>query len=433
MSPNIRKHLHDAVWLASGQALAAVGTLVGVRLLTHALPPQTFGAISLGLAGVALMIATLCTPLTQAVIHSYAAYAQNGRLYELRSGLRLAAKRMLRWAVPAFVLAIAVCAVAAPRWLSAAVLLMLLLASDVRRSVHISVLNAARRHRRYAIWTACDACARPLVALAAVLTIAQSPAVVFGAHLLASLTLTAVFSSRLFGNGAEESVVPATDGAIELSARLWQFALPLIPVGLISWSNNLSDRYIIGGMLGLDAAGVYAATFGLASAPFIMLTAVLEQAFRPAYQDAVSSQRRDRAERVFGLWLLTTIVVALLGVLAFSVFRELIAELLLGPLYRSAATLMPWIAAGYALRAVACVFERVCYVHARTARVLIVQLCVLAATLTVTPLAILMWGLQGAAFAVPICFAIYLAAAIGLARLTLFRIDVGPALQERRA
>src|SRR5262245_58914544 len=251
-----KQHLYDALWLAGGQATAAIGTLVGVRALTEVLPPQIYGAVSIGLAAIVLLVATASAPLAQAVMQQYPSHVQSGSLGQLRAALFISGRRMLAWVALLFAIVIVACLSWAPEQLLSVVLLAGLLASDVRRSLHISVLNAARRHVRYALWTACDAWARPLAALAAVLPIGQSQAAVFGAHLFASFTIGTLFSSWLWGDRSQAAVTLPAAEVRELSQRLWQFALPLIPVGVITWSNNLSDRYIIGGMLGLDSAGI---------------------------------------------------------------------------------------------------------------------------------------------------------------------------------
>lgn len=406
--------LKDVVQLAAGQAAAAAGTLLGVRMLTHSVSPETFGQVSLGLGCVALLLATLSTPFTQAMMHLYPSYAEQGQLHRLRDAFHHAARRMMRWIAVPLLAAIAACVFAAREYLLLMLVVLLLLASDVRRSVQVSVLNAAKRHGRYSLWIACDAWVRPLAATAAVLVIGESAEVALAAHLAASLTLTSLFSSTLWGakTAAARGADNPVDGEIDqLSARMWQYALPLIPVGLISWSNNVSDRFIIGGMLSVDAAGVYAATFGLASAPFIMLTNVLEQAFRPEYQRAVSAGRHADANRQLLRWLVVAIVTASAGVLVFASWREWVVGTFLGPQFRSAMDLMPWIAAGYGLRTVAYAVDRVCYAHGRTRRVLAGQLWSACATIVVTPAAISIGGLAGAAVAVPVCFFIYLCAA----------------------
>jgi Na+-driven multidrug efflux pump len=80
---------------------------------------------------------------------------------------------------------------------------------------------------------------------------------------------------------------------------------------------------------------------------------------------------------------------------------------------------MPWIGLGYAIRSVSYVFERVCYAYGQTRRVLMTQMCAVAATAVATPLGVIYGGLLGAANAVPIYFSVQLIVAVVLARRTL--------------
>jgi O-antigen/teichoic acid export membrane protein len=108
-------------------------------------------------------------------------------------------------------------------------------------------------------------------------------------------------------------------------------------------------------------------------------------------------------------------------VLILCVAHPLVAALLVGKSFRSGSALMPWIGAGYALRATSYVFERVCYAYGETRKVLAIQLCAAVATVVATPVGVIVGGLEGAAIAVPIYFSIQLAAAIWLARGTVRR------------
>ncbi|MDB6011901.1 MAG: hypothetical protein JWL65_4151, partial [Gammaproteobacteria bacterium] len=73
----MRRHLTDALWVISGTALSAVGTLVGIRVLTQYLAPAAYGAVSLALGLSTLAISLVATPLTQAAIHYYPALTQS--------------------------------------------------------------------------------------------------------------------------------------------------------------------------------------------------------------------------------------------------------------------------------------------------------------------------------------------------------------------
>jgi O-antigen/teichoic acid export membrane protein len=243
-----------------------------------------------------------------------------------------------------------------------------------------------------------------------VLLVSKSPVAVLGAYAAVSLVLNLVLSKR------RPEVATAGVPAADFDRRMWQYALPLIPLGLLGWANGLSDRYIIGGLLSLQDTGIYAAAYGLASRPLLLVNATFEQFIRPIYQNAVSAGHNERAALVLRYWLMALAAACALVVLIVSLWRHELAAILLGARFRSGANLMPWIAAGYGVLSLAYVFERVCLAHAQTRRVLAVELVSGTAMLLMTVTGVHFWGLIGAACAVPLYFGVQLCAAIVLSR-----------------
>lgn len=415
----MRRHLTDAFWVISGTALSAVGTLVGIRVLTQFLAPGAYGAVSLALGLSTLTISLLATPLTQAAIHYYPALTQSDSTTELLRSLRRSFGRAIPWIVAGAVLA----AIAYMRWGGGSPLLVgilvLLLASDCWRSANLSLLNAARRHRPYALWVAGDAALRPLAAVLGVLLLGSAPEVVLGAYVVVSVTLVLIFSRRHGGAEAASRRPYSPVQSAALDKKLWAYAVPLIPLGVIGWISNLGDRYIIGGFLSVADAGVYAAIYGLSSSPFLMVGGTVELALRPIHQAAVARGDQGHSQKIYRLWLISVAAVCGVGVLALVFGHRLIASLFVGAAYRHASDLMPWIGLGYAIRSVSSVFERMCYAYGQTRRVLMIQSWSVAATLVATPLGVLTLGLNGAAMAVPVYFSVQLVAAIALARRTI--------------
>ena len=423
----MRRQLAEVGWVIGGQAGTALGTVVGVRILTQFLAPDAYGVVSLTTGMSVLAISLAATPLTQAAIHFYPATVAKGSARELMQSVL----RCFRTTAPWIVLATLAAGGAYVGWghgsVVLVVLLALLLASDCWRSANLSLLNAARRQRTYATWMAADAWSRPLAATAAVLLIGQSPTAVLSAYVLVSAVLVTLFSRGLWPESPQSAAVTNDPHrAAELDARMWSYALPLLPLGLIAWASNLGDRYIIGGVLGVADAGVYAAVYGLSSMPFMIVNGTAEQALRPIYQSAVTHGDRARARQILLLWLAIVAGICALGVVLFTFGHALIASFLVGKPYRHASGLMPLIATGYAIRATSYVFERVCYAYGQTRRVLYIQLWAVAATALVTPLGVLNFGLEGAAAAVPIYFTVQLAVAIFLARRTLSEASAEP-------
>ncbi|MEP7246193.1 MAG: lipopolysaccharide biosynthesis protein [Gammaproteobacteria bacterium] len=408
------------LWVVGGQAVTALGTLIGVRILTQFLPPAAYGVVSLALGISTLVVALVAAPLTQAAMHYYPAVAATGSVRTLLTSLLRCFLRMAPWIGIAAVLA----AGAYLKWgdgsAIVALILLVLLASDSWRSANLSLLNAARVHWRYGMWQALDAWGRPLLGAAAVLTIGPSPEAVLGAYACVSAFLVFIFAGRVW---RDESHAPSVDssahGSIALDARLWSYALPLVPLGIIGWASNLGDRYIIGGLLGVASAGMYAAVYGLAGAPFMLVNGTLEQGLRPLYQAAVSRGDHHRANTILKMWVSAAVGICTAGVILFVLCHEWIASLFVGKAYRDASVLMPWISVGYGIRAVSYVFERVCYAYGKTRRALLTQLYAVLAAAAITPAGVIALGLKGAAMAVPVYFSVQLAVAVFFARRTL--------------
>lgn len=409
--------LSGTAWVVGGQAATAAGTVLGVRLLTQYIPPATFGTVSLALGVGALALNVACTPLTQAAMHFYPSLAASGSAGELQRSLRKSLQYSAKWALLAIALGGSLFTLVYSGSPAIVVLIALLLICDAWRSTGLALANAARDHKRYALWQSADAWGRPLLATAAVLILGESAPVVLAAYVGASALLIATFALRAGHQSPEtDSRAHQSDSGAQLDSRLWRYAFPLIPLGLISWANGLGDRYIIGGLLSVADTGIYAASYGLASRPLLIISATIELVVRPVYQSAVSAGDHARANRLLLLWFAAITAVGIFVVAATALWRTEIAALLLGPQYRGGADLMPWIAAGYSLLTISYVFERVCYAHARTHSVLLVQACTVTAAVITTTVGTLNWGLIGAAMAIPVYFSVQLTAAVLLAQ-----------------
>jgi O-antigen/teichoic acid export membrane protein len=399
-------------WVAGGQALTAAGTVVGLRILTQYLDPTVFGRVSLALAAAALALGLTCTPLTQAAMYFYPTLAPEER----RAVLANAVWRGLRRASPYLAAGAIVAAVvylgAADGSAAVVAATAALLTVDGWRSINTTLLNAGSEHGRYGVWMALEAWARPLCATAAVLFFDATAATVLWSYAATSLVLNIVLarSSGPVTNQLSESA--------ELERRMWKYALPLVPLGLMGWANGVSDRYIISGLLSIHDTGIYAAAYGLASRPLLLVNAALEQFMRPIYQNAVSTGHSQQAARVLRYWLLGLAAACSSVVMLIILLRDGLAVIFLGASFRSGAVLMPWIAAGYSILAISYLFERINLAHARTGRVLAVELASGLSAVVLTTIGVHLWGLIGAAVAVPCYFTVQLLFAILLSRRT---------------
>ena len=217
-------------WVAAGQLLSALGTVVGLRILTQSLEPATFGAVTLAVGAAALALGLACTPLTQAAMYFYPSLAAQGGAAILAGALWRGLKRTIPWLLAGGVIAAVSYVIAGHGSAWIVVATAALLFCDCWRAVNLCLLNSASEHKRYGMWMALEAWGRPLCATAAVLLISRSAVVVLSAYAAVSLMLNLILAHR------PVKVAVATANTGEFDRRMWQYALPLVPLGLFGWA-----------------------------------------------------------------------------------------------------------------------------------------------------------------------------------------------------
>lgn len=400
-----RRILGEAGWVFFGQAVSAVATLVGLRLITEAVPPAVYGTVALALGVVALAQGLAVGPLMQAVLRYYPEAASGGREADLRRATANALRSPLLIASGALAASAISWAWVQPqhRWL--AMLTLALFVAETARSVQITFLNAARHQRAMALLVVADAWLRPMSAVAFVWALGPSGAAVMAGYVLGAALPLVVYWVTLQRRGAPFAATAGRPAEIgDLARQLRAYAWPLTALPLIGWISGQADRYLLGAMAGLAAAGSYAALYGLASKPFLMLSASVELVLRQPFYAHLTAADRRGARRTLAAWVGSVVATALVLALALLLFHAQIAGWLLAADYRAHSALMAWIGAGYVLLAAAQVLERVCYACHDTRGVLGVQ--TVGAILSVVVAAPLVWqyGIEGAAWAVPAYF-----------------------------
>lgn len=409
----------DLCVVGAFQVGSALGQVVGVRLLTEVLTPAVFGEASLLMGAAALMTSTLVNPSLQALLRHYPVEggAENRTIVEAvtAKNIKRAVKAALPVCLPLSVMAFLV------GWVTPfdVLLIAVLVGVDGLRMFQTAILNATRQHRRYGIWQNGEAWGRPIVAYGAVTILGVQADVV-----LASFAATSGLLYLMLRRKMPASLPVPHEGseAQELLENFKQYTIPLIPIGLIGWTSNMADRYMIGGLLSSKEVGTYVAVYGLASRPTLMLSSIAETAIRPTYYQALRRQS-EASKKYIGAWFLIAGFGSAALWAGFALFHEEVASLLLGPAFRDGAYLAPWIAAGYGLLALVHITTRVCFAHDATKSVLFSEAAGAVLSVVVGFPMIYFYGLEGAAMAVPLYFGMqfllsaYLARRAGLDRV----------------
>jgi O-antigen/teichoic acid export membrane protein len=400
----------EAAWLSGSQAIFALSTLVGVRLLSDLMPPAAYGEVALLVGVLTLGRNLFAYPFLQAAIRFYPEVSGRHQTGIMRSIVRSLLLRSV------LLLALVIILVGVPSYgwkpmslLQLPLMIGLLTVEDLCL-LETDLLIAARRPRTYAILRASDACFRAIGAVAMVRWLGPAPAMVLLGYLLGgTLAYAGLFVFRVERVGvsaglASAAIGPTLPALQALRDRIWRYSVPLIPIAIMDWISGLSGRYFVGGLVGLEAAGIYAATYGLMNQPFAISQTTLELIFRSRYFDAVTGGDVHGARKVFVSWITLQLLICIIGVVAAATLSRTISWICLGAQYQAASRIMPFIAAGTALLALYTTLEKV--FHARHITGWCLTLRAVGAGLSVAiglPL-ILAAGIFGAALAVPVYY-----------------------------
>lgn len=416
--PRIQRLAKEGGWVALGQIGSALGLLVGMRLLTEFVPPAVFGKTALYLGIAALVYGVFCTPPLQALLRFYPEAEQNNYLYELRRQIVRYFVSIVGIVSVIFMVVGGIIAYLSIVSFFGCFLLAMLLCIDVAKGLGTNLLNAARHQKPMALWNIMDSWGRPLAALVLVAAFGATVESVLAGYVAASVLSWSLFKVV---NRSNDGVSPPAHVTKSLKSDFLKYSLPLAPLAVVGWITAMGDRYIIGGVLGPAEVGIYAAAYGLISRPFLLAGGIIEQTLRPVYFESVSQSRGD-AQKIFNVWLITTVVICACGLLAVALLKDIIAFYLLAEKYRGAASLFPWIAAGYSLVTISYVYEKTSYAYKNTRYVFFTQAVgAVACVLVTVPLAF-SYGLKGVAMAVPVYFGVQLVVAVVTSRRMLAKL-----------
>lgn len=381
--------------------------MAALRFLTEVAPPELFGAFVLFNGGLALAQGLLFGPGGQAVLRYYPSFAESGWEYRLRAWAVDLYRRRWTWAAGGILMA-AVADEAFFRRVSLALWLLSLAAVAIEgwRTLEIAMRNAARFQRQYALLLAADTIARPLGAItAATVSGASLESLVLGQTLGGAIAVSAfALRPRVLGiHGRDPSLIPRELERFEEHMR--RFAAPLTWLPVLGWLTGLADRYIVAGLLGLAQAGVYAAAYGLASRPLILVGAITEATLRQYFYEAVESRDRGSARRILMVWLGLNLVIGTAIAVGLSLGGGTLSRWLLAESYHDAATaLIPWIAAGYVALICAQALERALYSRGQIGAVVVVQTASAGLSVTGAAIGAYLGALRGVAAAVFVNF-----------------------------
>lgn len=393
----------EAFWALFGQMASALALLLGTRLLTELVSPAVYGQVALLNGFVALGVAVFSYPFICAGMRIVPECANDEERHALQAAVT-------GWTLKATGLALALLVLGGfayyGRFINGNAALFglagLLLAITVQRELGIQLAIGERKQRLASLWQTSDSVLRPLLAIALVWWLGGNPEWVLLGYILASLA-----SNLVWAVVKRRKAAPVQPAAVRRFGReVWIYALPLIPMELIFWINGLGDRYVIGYMLTAADVGLYAATYTIVNEAFNRSAMVLLRTFQPAYFQAFSAQRLQKAFAILWIWIASVAGLGVAGLLILLLTKDWVASWVLAKSYHAAVELMPAMALGCAMHALGTAVAQPLLANKRTRTLLKGRLCGAVTAAISIPLLVSQFGLAGAAWANPLYFGI---------------------------
>ena len=429
LSGALRRHGGGLAAVAAGRGLAVLGSVVGVRVLTESLPPAVFGRYKLALAGLSLVTGVFVRPFIQYAMRAYHDAEARGAGAAFLTQSRRWFGRYARWmglagAAGGYLVSVGGRRLSLPELAGVAAVLAFQALVEYDRALFVT-----RGRQRAAETIGVGMQWLIPFAVAAAARAGESLAAILPAHAAA---LALIVSTRRW-RGRRAAPGPAAadprDGGSGTTPA-WAFAWPLMVAGCLAWLLHESDRLILGYYHGSGAVGLYAAAYGLVSAPFTTATGAVAQVMYPVVF-AASAQRGESSVLPVPM-LAGTLLIGIGGILAVWWWGDGLAGVVLADGYRAGVSgLLLWIAAGYACFGVATCFDLAAYGAGRTTQPMAAGAVAAAANVGLDLLLVPAHGTGGAAVATTAALFVYLACMVGLFARAAWRGPTGTGVAAR--
>jgi O-antigen/teichoic acid export membrane protein len=340
--------MRELIWISAGQAAAAMAGIVGVRLLTHAMNPRSYGEMALGMTAATLVNQLIFGPVANVPARFYAPAVEAEGLRALIEALRRIVRRCLG------LLAVLTLLLCLTFWTDLVGSLPMLLAALAFSAVAgcatiCDALQNAARHRAVVAWhQGLSQWLRFLFAIVLLRWVAPSSWVaMIGFAIGTALVLPSQlwFLRRRIGTLMACEAAPPAEAVTRSSKEILRYVWPFCSWGIFTWLQLSSDRWALQAFRSTLEVGLYQSVYQLGYYPVFMLSSVTMQLVTPIiFARAGDGQDPFRLQAALRLnaWIYYGIVSATAVAVAGAVrWHDQVFHLLTAPAYWSAAALLP--------------------------------------------------------------------------------------------
>ena len=412
----------EAFWVGLGQAVAALGAIIAVRLLTGFMNPTAYGELALALTIGMLTGLLIMGPLGQPIGRFFAPMKEAHKLtVYFRAALLLLTQATGIVVLFAGLSILGLWVTGHARWIPVVFLAFLLALFNGFEGILDAVQNSAR-HRIVVAWhDSIGQWARSGMAILLIILLGSSGAAALMGYVLGVclvLTSQIIFLKKLILKGLPWA---ADAGEIKQCAQQMRaYAWPFAGWGPFAWAQTASDRWALQGFAATGAVGLYTALFQIGYSPISLLTGLGVQLFAPILAswagDASDPGRLKRAYRL-NLWMLAgSLALTTVATLIAVFFHNFIFRLALAPQYRQLAGWLPYMVVAGGLFASGQILSLIFQITGHTKRLLAPKIGASILCVLLNIAGAYRYGIPGVVFANVIFSLVYLIWVLILAR-----------------
>ena len=340
----------ESFWIASGQIAAAIGSVVGIRVLTQVLPPTTYGELALGMTLATLALYIVFNPLSKACLRFYSSAHEALELKEYFLAIhKMLSQSMVVLICVGFLLCLGLYLTDYMQWMWLAIMSFIYTLLFGYSSVLDGVQNAARQRIIVAWHNGSAAWLRFSAAFCLVAYYGISSHIAMAGFALASALILISQSYFFYQNFLKTTPLRLTLKQVDCqkwTRQMFSYAWPFASWGVFLWGLSVADRWALGIFYDTETVGLYTALFQLGYYPMVFLFLVVSQVATPILfgrsGDGRDPDKIDEA-RALNHYLTFGYLTITVGMFFLSfLFSNQLFSLVVANQYQEVAKFLPW-------------------------------------------------------------------------------------------
>lgn len=356
----IKQNKEEFFWVALGQALAFIGSILGVKLLTNVMTPSEYGDVALGMTIVGFINSVLFGPLGNVIIRYYSIMKDNHKdqLYFLL--LKNIHLKLIIFLVISFVPILFILHYFLKSWTLITFCSFLFAIILGINSNATSFFSAIRDRKFVALSQGAVTVLKTMIAVAFVIFIGREGFWAINGYTVGTIFIL-FWQYKVFIGWREKSSIssPKTptpsfsqdDYKIYLKKFL-KYGSPFIIYSILSSISLYGDRWFIQYLFDKDSIGIYFAIFQIAHAPFLIFLGVVTQFVTPIIFERAgamdSANKISSSDRLLNLTILFSTAIMVIILAAYYFFSHEIVVLFTSLAYGQHHGLLYIISLGFA-------------------------------------------------------------------------------------